>query len=454
MRTLTGIGVFLLLLCSVLSTELINSKISFLESYYHGKVLHEGLMVDKLSNVFVNKLIRKISRGDKTFKIGGIGSSVMAAHDVCYADSFFKQLERFLSPILLTLGMRLELQNTGIGGACGNSHRNRVYCVSQDLSADVDFMLYEYTYFEGRDGGYAQHEMMLRWSQLSDDPPIMFIVHDGGKKNIKCMHKRLFSRYFASTGLNGMCVETALFSNTVYSGKKWGAVGDGQHDHTRYCDNCQPDRKESSGIVWMNWHNGPLSHELIADVISHYILRHFRAAHGGVAVVVPPVPGPLLCNSTLCGSRRAPSCLDYDVPNYGSSGGITYLGNSPHKTDDTESLRLIPKLERRMFPLSYCKHLDSCGWIEVHGEAVFKIPKLDVGLIFVCKCCGKDGASHHFRGLRVLFDSVDITREYWRQFPESKCIEVLNDSKYAGKGPFILKLVSNDPMYLSQVVSL
>lgn len=189
-------------------------------------------------------------------------------------------------------------------------------------------------------------------------------------------------------------------------------------------------------------------------MISYYILRHLKEAVETIYdqdVSYNPLPKPLFCNSTLCSAKAVPKCLNMERPTFGSSGGISYIGQQIVKYDESESVRLIPKLERRMYPLSYCKHLDSAGWIETR-EVVFKIPKMAVGLIFVCKCCGKSSANTVFGGMEVHFDKHVFSKDKWRTFPENKCVQVVDDAKYAGKGPFMMKLKSSKVMRISHVV--
>lgn len=148
----------------------------------------------------------------------------------------------------------MGIQNAGQGGKSGNSYRNQVYCFRENVQPDVDLLLMEWTYFFGRDGGVTEKEMLLRWLHHSNKDATFFIVDVGGKKDRKCMNNKLFDHYFESSGVNGMCLETALFNNGGYTGKKWGAKGDGLHTYPRFCENCSEDRKQSSSVCWQNWH--------------------------------------------------------------------------------------------------------------------------------------------------------------------------------------------------------
>ena len=95
------------------------------------------------------KLITTMARAllDPTqtkFTIGTIGSSVAAGHDNCHYDSYESQLERTLFPIFAAAKMDVQVQNAGEGGGCGDSHKNQVFCVTQNLSPDVDIIHYSW----------------------------------------------------------------------------------------------------------------------------------------------------------------------------------------------------------------------------------------------------------------------------------------------------------------------
>jgi len=47
-----------------------------------------------------------------------------------------------------------------------------------------------------------------------------------------------------------------------------------------------------------------------------------------------------------------------------------------------------------------CSHLDACGGISAttkeNGMVVFRLTKMEVGLIVICGCCGKDVGQNMF----------------------------------------------------------
>ena len=89
------------------------------------------------------------------FVIGTIGLSVAAGHDNCHYDSYESQLERTLTPVFLAAGMVAKVQNAGEGGGCGDTHQNQVYCITHNVSPQVDIVHYTHQphHERGRLGG-------------------------------------------------------------------------------------------------------------------------------------------------------------------------------------------------------------------------------------------------------------------------------------------------------------
>jgi len=95
------------------------------------------------------KLVSTMARAilnphQSTFKIGTIGSSVAAGHDNCVYDNYENQLERTLTPIFDAANMRMKVENAGEGGSCGDTHQNQVYCITHNVSPDVDIIHYSW----------------------------------------------------------------------------------------------------------------------------------------------------------------------------------------------------------------------------------------------------------------------------------------------------------------------
>ena len=109
-----------------------NKILSLLEEYYFGKEQTYKMLMTSWADTFdfdpmttdpeklasANKLVDTMARAlvtdaQKTFLMGGIGSSVMAGHDNCHYDSYQSQMERFWQPVWEAAGMKFVFQNAG-----------------------------------------------------------------------------------------------------------------------------------------------------------------------------------------------------------------------------------------------------------------------------------------------------------------------------------------------------
>ena len=254
--------------------------ISLLEEYYFGKEQAYKMLMTAWAAVWDfeataapeksarnEKLIDTMARAlvtdeQKTFLMGGIGSSVMAGHDNCHYDSYQTQMERLWQPVWEAAGMNFVFQNAGEGGGCGDSHQNQHFCVKQNISPDVDIVHYSWTYFEGG-SAHAVHEDLIRWAQMLPKQPIVHILAVGGGDPAN-MYQELINHY-AIYGYNLLEMRSALVrGGHDYESEKnrevdpfdrfgWGYVGDGYHDTTRYGEQAEEVRKKSLGVVMRNW---------------------------------------------------------------------------------------------------------------------------------------------------------------------------------------------------------
>ena len=71
-------------------------------------------------------MARAMVHGDK-FVVSTMGSSVVAAHDACNADSYQNQLERTMASAWKAVGVQFEVRNAGQGGGCGDDYRNQPF---------------------------------------------------------------------------------------------------------------------------------------------------------------------------------------------------------------------------------------------------------------------------------------------------------------------------------------
>eukprot|EP00494_Astrolonche_serrata_P032993 UN33262 len=114
--------------------------------------------------------------------------------------------------------------------------------------------------------------------------------------------------------------------------KEGGKVGDNLHTTTRYGEN-EPneERKNSLGVVFRNWHGGPLLYQWVGDALS------FQYAHAGLHMIhnmldhpdlyeeylkpreIPSdYPEPVYCEEQYCKVQEAPLCYDAEIPVYGT----------------------------------------------------------------------------------------------------------------------------------------
>ena len=183
----------------------------------------------------------------KTFLMGGIGSSTMAGHENCNYDSYQKQMERLWQPVWEAAGMSFAFQNAGGGEECGDTRHNQQFCLKQNISPDVDIVHYSFTYSED-DEAHVQHENLIRWAQLLPKQPIVHILdvgYDDPASNPNHPFHQLV-RYYAVYGHNIFGLRAALergghdyeseMARAVDPFDRFdsGYVGDGYHDTTRY----------------------------------------------------------------------------------------------------------------------------------------------------------------------------------------------------------------------------
>jgi hypothetical protein len=199
----------------------------------------------------------------KTFLMGGIGSSAMGGHDNCHYDSYQTQMERLWQPVWEAAGMNFVFQNAGGGGGCGDSHRNQHFCVKQNISPDVDIVHYSFNNTDD-DGAHVEQENLVRWTQMLPKQPIVHIL-SVGKEDPASNPNHPFHqlvRYYAVYGHNIFGMRAALErGGHDYDSEKNrevnpfdrfgpGYVGDGYHDTTRYGE-LEDDavRRDSLGVV-------------------------------------------------------------------------------------------------------------------------------------------------------------------------------------------------------------
>ena len=420
------------------------------------------------------------------FKIGTIGSSVAAGHDNCHYDSYESQLERTLSPVFAAAKMGLQVQNAGEGGGCGDSHKNQVFCVTQNLSPDVDIIHYSWTYFE-KGGAEEQREQLVRWAQHMPRRPMVHHLVARGKANTcdaDSAENVELDRTYAPFAYNAFCIQTGLyFGGHDYDTEiandinrfGWQHHGDGYHNTTRYGEELPDDdpRKESLGVVYRNWHPGPLGFQIASDAFAYVYVsglllaldtieedmdsganifeRWFDTSVGRRDLVgqrqllqLPPLenmPEPRFCDPVYCSTPHPPKCLNYELPTFGPSGinvdSVTddwSLWHEPNKWN-----YMVGKVDTAIFKnkndpewFEKCTHLDACGGIRTNGKGtiVYDLPveQMTAGLVVICVCCGKKIAeSMVLNNDNLVFKLNDriLEKSSMDLYPADKCVRLL-----------------------------
>lgn len=418
---------------------------------------------------YISKKMARAIVHKGSFVIGAMGSSVTAGHDNCNYDSYERQLERLISPVFEAAGVKLEVRNAGEGGGCGDDYANQIWCSRHMVGDDADIIHYSWTYFEA--GGHnleAIHEQIIRWALLMKNSPAVHFLNVGELFDPEaCLRgaigsHSLFSKY-VSFGLNAVCLQTGLTMSKKWGGKKWNFVGDGLHSTTRYGEDEKDQfRKDSLGVVFRNWHPGPLGFQVVADAFAHYYLHAFLHAleliknvqdnRGDLAKEFPAtpkllsksrIPRPLVCDPAICDAEDPPGCHNFEEPTYGRPQ-IYVLdpkdSMNPYKefAKDTDSgwdhwvagkSTLIPRDD---MDREECQHFDKCGAMKPNtddaGWITFVLPRMSLGKIIVCCCCGKECVDEVFTKSQAqfMFDGTVLDSKTFKKYPNGKCLEVQN----------------------------
>jgi hypothetical protein len=291
---------------------------------------------------------------------------------------------------------------------------------------------------------------------------------------------------YASYGYNAFCIQTALYfggydyDTDIANGINrfgWQYHGDGYHNTTRYGEKLSDDdpRKESLGVVYRNWHPGPLGFQIASDSFAYVYIsglllvldiieddmdsgvnvfeRWFDSEGKRNLLQLPPpktMPIPLFCDPVYCSTPHPPSCLNYELPTFGPAG------INVHSVEDNWSLwhepnqwnYMVGKVDIAIFkkkddPEWYrkCAHLDACGGISTSGggagNIIYELPveKMTAGLIFICVCCGKKVAESMVLNNDNLVFKLNgrvLDKEGMDLYPVDKCIRLLKGFEESG----------------------
>jgi len=437
---------------------------SMLEEYYGGpEILRETWYLPPDDPRYVrgvdylaDKLARALVWRDR-FVIGTIGSSVVAGFDNCRYDTYQEQLERLMMPIWAAAEVGFEVRNAGQGGDCGDSFTNQVWCLRTLVGDDVDMTQYSWTYFESGTSAeeiQVHHELFDRWSLLMERGPVPQLIYTHDCSRLGKLEDELLDAY-GKFGANILCMERGIKA-AGYPGKKWGVVGDTIHETVRYGEGpgVSEERRKSLGVVFRNWHPGPLLYQTTADAIAYNLsdallraleeiedepypaVRWPRRPRAMSTKVLPP---PLSCRAEWC-RNDVPRCLVYEEPTFGTqffhrlspqdkANRHQGLGDPSdagwEHWQGERSTRYVPKSERET---PGCAHPARCAGMvapssKQAGWLTFELPQLRLGYVAVCCARKKCGETMLEAGAEFLLDGVPPAAPP-RAASGSKCVEV------------------------------
>lgn len=340
---------------------------SMMLKYYQGnRSALEGMM--ELSDEGHRVLVEKIGRSllyTKKFVVGAIGSSVTAGHDNCDVDSYSAQLYHLLAPIFRQAGVDFQTRNGGIGGACGDFYVDQVYCMEYILGPDVDVTSFSWDYFPyDEDNSFHEDFVRLSLSMQNHPMPLILTLNNVFTKS----HKTLYDAY-GRFGYHGMAAtRTNPPGVPPKVGKIWGFVGDGIHRWTRLADAFPEDscRRKSTGILWRNWHGGPMLYQRISDALGWTYVKALKVAlqeiHDGASFTKNPQQLTLQ-ESSRSKLSSVPRCLSFNSPSFSKPEDrpiriIKEKSSEGTVSIDDHRIQMIPAEEKNE-PL--CGHRDKCG---------------------------------------------------------------------------------------------
>lgn len=168
------------------------------------------------------------------------------------------------------------------------------------------------------------------------------------------------------------------------------------------------------------------------------------------------LPEPQFCDPEYCVVDEAPGCLNYELPTFGKWGARVedpdddlnpYAGERQNWNvwhEDKDIWKMVDKADIKFFgnreDKEICRHLDKCGGISAQkaddGMVVFRLPKMEVGLVVICGCCGKGVGEQLFlnnQDISISYNTIPINRSEWELWPNSKCVRVLKRFPTSGR---------------------
>ena len=168
------------------------------------------------------------------------------------------------------------------------------------------------------------------------------------------------------------------------------------------------------------------------------------------------LPEPKFCEAEYCTVDEAPGCLNYELPTYGFWGARVedpddvlnpYAGENQNWQvwhDSPSLFNMVGKQDTAIFQKredsEICRHLDACGGISAKkatdGMVVFRLPKMEVGLVVLCGCCGKKAGEELIMNndkIEISYNTVPVDRKDWDIWPNGKCVRIMKRFPTAGR---------------------
>ena len=225
-----------------------------------------------------------------------------------------------------------------------------------------------------------------------------------------------------------------------------------------------------------NWHPGPMGFQLTSDsftyVYTQAILKALEIIEKEIGDGKDPrdkwdsstrpifmkddLPEPLFCDPMHCVVDEPPRCLNFELPTFGQWGARVEdpdddLNPYPdeaqnwhlwHKNNDL--WYMVGKQDKIVFidrdDQEKCRHLDACGGIAASkvedGMVVFRLPKMEVGLVVICGCCGKNVGQNMFinnEELEISLNTVPLDKSTFEVWPNPKCVRLLEKFPTSGR---------------------
>jgi hypothetical protein len=223
--------------------------------------------IDAISDRFARKLVH----GGR-FVIGGIGDSTMAGAGNCHYDTFMRSMERQLSPFFTAVGLKLEVRNAGHNGFCQkvySSSHHMTNCAGSLLGEDLDILLIGFPMVHGNvkkpDPNSARNEEFMELEDvirraLVSGVAVHIVAPNTASKETYFKYMRNYTRL--GVGFGGAMFEREFWWPTGVRRAEYGRVTD------MFCH--VSTRAGSVGKLHVNWHPGPLGHELWGDQLTYH----------------------------------------------------------------------------------------------------------------------------------------------------------------------------------------